>query len=145
MKIRVLVFEDDALLRRILKRALERAGCEVHVFAEPGLCPLFGASPCSCQSRVCADAIISDLNMPGMSGLELVERRRHGPCAVRRYLLASGNWTALQLKRALELGCEVVQKPFDFAFIIDWVNRCRTTSDRDRELIEWVANELPDS
>jgi CheY-like chemotaxis protein len=145
MKLRVLVFEDDDPIRRMLQMALERIGCEVHAYANPDLCPLVHEQPCPCrESQVCADAVISDVNMPVMSGLELVGSLQDHGCNVRRYLLASGNWSEWQANRARQMGCEVIGKPFDLRFILKWVTQCLETIEPERVLLDWTWDEGSD-
>lgn len=63
--------------------------------------------------------ILSDINMPGMSGLELLSRikkKRHDPPPVVMMITAYGD--AENLKMAKELGAdEFLTKPVDFAFL----------------------------
>lgn len=67
---RVLVAEDDAVSRTILRRAVESLGHEV-LAAEDGQSAwdMF-------QAENCVDVVISDWMMPGMNGLELCARVR---------------------------------------------------------------------
>ena len=140
------MFEDDDLIRQMLEKALERLGCEVQSYANPGLCPLMREEACPCQlARVCADLIISDLNMPAISGLELVASLQKHGCRLQRYLLASGSWSEAQKESARRMGCEVVEKPFDLEFIRNWVNQCRLSIDPGRSLIDWESDTEADA
>lgn len=65
---RVLVVDDDELLRRVVGRMLEEAGYEVMLAAN-------GLEALSCVNSADAfDAVVADLRMPGMSGRALGER-----------------------------------------------------------------------
>ncbi len=64
-RIRLLIVDDDETLRETLKRRFEKQGMEVRAAAEPALA-LADPAPC--------DVALLDLNMPGMSGLELLEK-----------------------------------------------------------------------
>ena len=65
---RVLVVDDDELLRRVVGRMLEEAGYEVMLAAN-------GLEALSCVNTSEAfDAVVADLRMPGMSGRALGER-----------------------------------------------------------------------
>ena len=63
--------------------------------------------------------ILSDINMPGMSGLELLERikgKKHNPPPVVMMITAYGD--AENHKRAMELGADdFLTKPVDFALL----------------------------
>ena len=65
---RILVIDDDAAVRRVTAKVLEKGGFDVLEAgdAESGLELL------EAEGRV--DAVLSDLGLPGMSGLELVDR-----------------------------------------------------------------------
>ena len=83
--LRVLVVEDEAPLRTLQKRLLGRLGAEV-LLAEGGeeACALLESSP--------VDLVISDVKMPGGSGLMLyrwVEARR--PDLLDRFLFVTGD------------------------------------------------------
>lgn len=60
----IALIEDDASVRKALERQIRSAGyrCEGFACAED-----FLAVVCTCK----ADAIVADINLPGMSGLEL--------------------------------------------------------------------------
>jgi CheY-like chemotaxis protein len=66
---RVLVVDDDALLRRVVRTGLVKAGFDV---AQVGT----GKDAISLASAYELDLIITDLQMPGMSGLELLRALR---------------------------------------------------------------------
>lgn len=70
MKHRILVIDDDAVIRRLLVRLLGGNGYEVltAVDGEGGLAALEGAGA--------IDVIICDLCLPGISGIEVVRRVR---------------------------------------------------------------------
>jgi PAS domain S-box-containing protein len=81
---RVLLVEDEASLRRTLSLALHTHGYEV-IEADSGS----QALDLVALSLLKPDAVISDLVMPGMNGLKVIEalRREHG---VRHAILLSG-------------------------------------------------------
>ena len=66
---RVLVVDDDESLRRVTQVQLEQAGCETKVAAN-------GAEALALLQRSPQDLVITDLKMPGMSGLDLLRRIR---------------------------------------------------------------------
>ena len=67
--LRVWLVDDDASIRWVLERALKHGGMSARVFdaAEPALEALRRESP---------DVLITDIRMPGASGLELLKRIR---------------------------------------------------------------------
>ena len=67
--LRVWLVDDDASIRWVLERALRNAGMQARSFdaAEPALLALRTSQP---------DVLLTDIRMPGASGLELVRRAR---------------------------------------------------------------------
>ena len=66
----VLIVDDDMFLQTFLGRAFIRAGYEVRSADD-------GAAALSEIDRQIPDILLSDLNMPGMSGFELLAEVRH--------------------------------------------------------------------
>jgi CheY-like chemotaxis protein len=69
---RVLVVDDDAIIRDLLTAILEPQGFEVQTAANgPAALAAFHVEP--------FDVILTDFQMPGMSGLELAAEVQDGP------------------------------------------------------------------
>ena len=68
--LKVLIVDDDELMRRLVRRALVGFGFTQISVAENG------AEGLAAAEREAPDIIISDYNMPGMHGLELVDAIR---------------------------------------------------------------------
>jgi DNA-binding NtrC family response regulator len=66
---RVLVVDDDESLRRVTQVQLEQAGYEVSVASD-------GAGALATLQKSAQDLVLSDLKMPGMSGLDLLQKIR---------------------------------------------------------------------
>jgi DNA-binding NtrC family response regulator len=125
MRSRVFIFEDDDTLRSLLTSLLESQGYEVMSFSEPGFCPLYSERECQCPlEHPCADVIISDLNMPNVTGLEFLENRSQHGCRVKCRALMSGGWTAAEIGRAERLGARIFEKPFKLEEILGWLEEC---------------------
>lgn len=102
---RAYVVEDDAALRRTIARTLTGAGVYVEEFSSAE-----ALLDSSCSSR--AACIITDLRLPGMSGLDLlrrVKKERH-PSAV---IVMSGYGDIPTAVEAVKQGAfDFLQKPF---------------------------------
>ena len=99
MKPRVLIFEDNDILRSTLKKLLVGKGYEVYAFSNPGMCPQYYASKHSCLlDNSCTDIIISDVNMPVESGLEWLDNCRK---LIKNQRELSG-WSAGKDKKLIE-------------------------------------------
>jgi CheY-like chemotaxis protein len=62
----VLLVDDDAAIRDIVRRQLERLGCRVTEAED-------GAAAGACQRADPADVLLTDLVMPGKEGLETIQ------------------------------------------------------------------------
>ena len=85
---RVLVIDDDALLRRSLARVLGALRPELQIHTASS-----GAHALEVLATQAFDAVITDLQMPGISGLAWLERLHHEhpelPCLVHSSQLES--------------------------------------------------------
>ena len=141
MKPRVLIFEDDGILRSTLKHLLDKLGYEVFTFSDPGMCPLYDSVNHNCQlDYACADIIISDVNMPTQTGLELMKDRKQKGCKIKYRALMSGYWSDPDLQHAQELDCHVFHKPFNMKEIIQWLDDCSKRIEPERVLSDWFTN-----
>jgi two-component system chemotaxis response regulator CheY len=109
--LRILVVDDSATMRRILRNTLKQAGFDAVDEAENGRQAL------ALVARAAYDLIITDWNMPEMNGLDLVrelrraEATRHLPILMVTTVSAKDDILA-----ALRAGVNnYVVKPFDAA------------------------------
>ena len=68
-KLRILIVDDSSVMRRIVERCLRQAGLEIEAVLEASN----GAEALGLLQNQTVDLILSDINMPVMDGLELVE------------------------------------------------------------------------
>ena len=109
---RILVAEDQAEMRVLLRRALMRRGYDV-VDAEDGprLVQAIIDGLLAPQTEV-PDLIVTDVRMPGFSGLEVLARlRREGWTTPFILITAFGDAQLHQEAKALGAAC-VLNKPF---------------------------------
>lgn len=113
---KVLVVDDEAALRRLMARALEQAGHEV-VQAEDGNAALVEVN------RQQFDAILSDISMPGLDGVQLLREVRARDLDVPVILL-TGNPSVESAMQAVEYGAfEYLAKPVELERIRTVVTR----------------------
>lgn len=101
---RVLVVDDERHVRSMLCDLLQHWGCEADGVTSPaeGLARLAPGA---------YDVLLTDFRMPGMNGLELVERARERDAALRVIMLtASGTNLEIAAER---LGFTLLRKPLD--------------------------------
>jgi putative two-component system response regulator len=107
-----LLFVDDELkvldgLRRMLRTRRDEWEC--HFAASVG-------EAMAVVETVSLDAVVSDVNMPGENGLDLLRRVRNGEeTRFLPVLMLTGNGDVNTKREALELGAtDFLNKPFDF-------------------------------
>lgn len=133
---RVIVVEDDRMVRHAILAWLERQGHEVHLFGDAErFCR--HAGPCDCaHGEHCTDILICDVRLPGRTGLELAADLRGKACRIPHIGLISGWWTDASVARAQDLNVRVFKKPLDMGHILTWVQECSRTVDSERRLAE---------
>lgn len=114
--LRIWLVDDDASIRWVLERALRNGGMHPRAFeaAEPALAALRSDAP---------DVLITDIRMPGQSGLDLLKKIRETrpslPVIVMTAHADLGNAVS-----AYESGAfEYLPKPFDIDQAVDLVRR----------------------
>ncbi len=132
---RAVIIDDDYLLRTLMGDVFKDRGYEVHSSAEPGLSSIFLDSQCSCPVGThCTNIIITDINMPDMTGLEFIEHQKRNGCKVQNIAVMSGGWTDEKIEHAKRLGCHIFEKPFKIVEIEKWLDNCERKSDPDNKL-----------
>ena len=105
---RILVAEDDALMRQMLRATLEQAGYVVEVAVN-------GREAVAHQQRAAFHILLTDLVMPEQEGLEtIMEFRRNHPAVKIIAMSGGGRGNAEDyLSVAAKLGArQVLAKPF---------------------------------
>jgi CheY-like chemotaxis protein len=138
MRLRAVIFDDEPQLRLLLWTVFDQRGYEVFTYPDPGLCPLKGAGACPCPpATICADVIMSDVQMPGTSGIDFIQQLLDMKCRRPHLALMSGGWTDAGLERAAQLGCKIFKKPFQLAEITEWLDQVEKTLSPERRLFDW--------
>ena len=124
----VLVVDDDAATRVVLRMVLEKAGHEV-VEAAHGAAALDIISP-----DLLPDIVMTDLTMPILNGKELIERLRSAPrTASIPIVVVSGNYDSARSLQASGLVEAVIDKPFDAADLTECIRAVAGTRMRSRQ------------
>jgi nitrogen regulation protein NR(I) len=114
MKSRILLIEDDASIVAGLKKELQAEGYEVAV-AERGDKGLAQAKEQS------FDLVITDLKMPGLSGLDLVEQLHAAKPKLPIILMTAFGTTETAIEATKRGAYDYLLKPFDMAELLDLV------------------------
>jgi phosphoserine phosphatase RsbU/P len=109
----ILVVDDDESNRESLRRRLARHGYEVIAVAD-------GRSALEMIERQTFDLMLLDVMMPGMSGLEVLERvRQHRSHTDLPIIMASAQDRSEDVVNALDNGAnDYVTKPLEFAVVL---------------------------
>ena len=135
---RVVICDDEELIRSVLWHLFDNRNYEVFTFPYPDLCPLHVASECPCPlGTTCADIIISDVNMLGRNGLAFVEKLMAKGCRQGHFALMSGAFSNADIERASHLGCAVFEKPLDMEALTAWVGSTEQSIPAERVLFGW--------
>jgi two-component system nitrogen regulation response regulator NtrX len=106
MKSRILVIDDEAAIRDSLKMILEYEGYEV-------LTAPTGEDGIAQAEREAPDLVFLDVKMPGMDGLEVLQRLRHF-VEVTPLVVISGHGTVSTAVEATKLGAfDFIEKPLE--------------------------------
>jgi DNA-binding NtrC family response regulator len=112
----VLIVDDEAGLRRVLERYLERQGYRV-------LSAGTAESAYELLATEQADALLLDIHLPTMSGLALYLAIIHRWPALEGHIaIMTGDAEAAEVRSWLEHHrCAVLRKPFNLQQVADWV------------------------
>ncbi len=135
MRIRAIVLDDDYEMRTLIYDILKNRGYEVYGSSEPFFCPIYLDSECPCSvEHTCTTIIITDINMPNMTGLEFIEHQKRNGCKVQNVATMSGRWTDEEIEHAKRLGCHIFKKPFEIDEIERWLDDCEKKLDPNSKL-----------
>ena len=108
---RILLAEDDAEMRDLLATMLRRDGHEVLAFPDGHHALAYIETLLMVEGAEAPDLIISDVRMPGPTGLEILAALREANVEVPVILItAFGDRAAHQ--EAFDLGAAMIDKPF---------------------------------
>jgi CheY-like chemotaxis protein len=112
-KTTVLVVDDEEIMRDLLERMLQRAGYRV-------ICAADGEEGLAQFRAQDVDVVITDIAMPGMDGLGLIQALAHECPRVSVIAVSGANSRGRHLKRATELGAKAaLLKPVASTDLID--------------------------
>jgi PAS domain S-box-containing protein len=113
---RLLVVDDMDLVRDFTESFLRRAGYQVK-----SACDALKALELLEKEKVPFDLVLTDYDMPGMSGMELIEEIR-GRWPTIKFVLVSGFMEDAFRKRSQEMGVKLLNKPFTIQQAVGTIN-----------------------
>ena len=118
---RVLIVDDEEKMQRILQIMLQRMGYEI-------ACASDGKMALETVQSQPVDLVISDLRMPGMSGIELLRILREQSNDVP-VIIMTAYGTIESSVEAMKLGaCDYIVRPFDLDMLELTINRVLSAS-----------------
>ncbi len=134
MSIRVLIVEDDAELREAVVTGLQSVGYETGACAS-------AYRALQLIDTFAPDLLVADLSLPGMSGLELIERVR--TLCTGRCILMTGHASLRGVVDAFQAGVgDYLEKPFSIDRLLDAVGRLAPSGDAIRRQVMTPIPEL---
>ena len=153
----VWVIDDDRSIRWVLERALEQAGMTTMTFDN-------GDAMLQRLSREQPDVIISDIRMPGIDGIALLERVHHDLPKLPVIIMTGHGDIGLAVKAMKAGAVDFIEKPFEKEALIrsleegfnrllrkeatgdrmrDASVRLQALTAREREVLDGLARGLP--
>jgi two-component system nitrogen regulation response regulator GlnG len=134
---RVWVIDDDRSIRWVLERALQKADIEVVSYesAAPVLAALEHDEP---------DAIMTDIRMPGMDGLDLLERIHHDHPEMPVIIMTAHSDLDSAVAAYQGGAFEYLPKPFDVEEAVELAKRACQLRREKAEASETTSGPLPE-
>ena len=108
---KILVVEDDASLSRVMSSALSKKGAVVTIANN-------GEEGFSLVQDNRYDLVLSDVQMPVMTGLELLVKIREAHSELPVFLLVTGQAKVTEYESVSLGAAGLVQKPFKLSFLV---------------------------
>jgi DNA-binding response OmpR family regulator len=115
----VLIVDDDDATREALAEALELAGFDVRVASR-------GEEALRIAAHEPPAAAVVDFRMPGISGVEVIERMRQTPGLQGLCTILATAWP--ERPRGLDRSTVVIEKPFSMEQLLQMLARCGVTA-----------------
>ena len=131
-RMRIMIFDDEELILALFKDFFPPTDYEVLTFSDPVVCPLHDHRSDSCPAlSPCADVVMTDYRMPGMNGLELLEKQVRMGCAlpIQNKAMMSGHCDDALQNEIRGKGYVFFQKPVRFSQIRQWLLECKERTD----------------
>lgn len=123
---RVLLVDDEASFLEILAERMRSRGVEV-------TCATSGRDALDCARETTFDAVVLDLAMPGLDGLETLRRLRAMQPELQVMIL-SGRATVKTAVEAIQLGAiDIFEKPTDVETLVERIRSARATRIAEEE------------
>ena len=136
-KLRVNIFDDDVSNLKMLKFFMSQRDYEILTFEKPVVCLIHGAKSDKCDTgKPCADIIMTDYQMPEMTGIEMLLHQEKRGCKVdiRNKIVMSADLDNKGQEVLEELGCTFFNKPFKLNELSACLDDCEKRIDLSKPL-----------
>ncbi len=124
---RILVVDDEEMKRRSLEEDVSSWGHEVTACAD-------GQQALGCLERALIDVVIADLKMPGLSGMELLEKTKAGPNAGCDFIMITAYGSIPVAVEAMKKGAfDFLTKPFSNERLLPILRRIERIREEARQ------------
>ncbi|MEO6444914.1 MAG: response regulator [Gemmatimonadaceae bacterium] len=122
---RILIVDDESTIRIALRRFFTRMGWTVDEASNGEIALSILTHDALQRERPRFSLVLSDLRMPGLSGIELYERLRlEQPWVLQRLVFSTGDLVSEEAASFVKhTDCIVLQKPFELAALREVVDR----------------------
>jgi CheY-like chemotaxis protein len=122
---RILIVDDEESIRDLIKEVLSSGGHEFVLAAS-------GSEAFEVLRKKAVDLAIVDRNMPGMTGIEVVQLIRQNPkTAAMKVLMCTGASVTKEIDEAFAAGADdYVLKPLNFAQLVGKVTKALASPPR---------------
>ncbi len=143
MKYRLIYLEDEESLTTLMTSYLKgKKDFELCIFPNPQRCHVWAkinqTQQCQCADA-CADFLITDNDMPHVTGLQFLQVMKHHNCKIKHVLMTSGH--PEMERKVIELGYEFLRKPFSLFTIGLWLDSKKDLIDPQRKLMNFKQKE----
>lgn len=120
----IVLVDDDPMIRMLVQEYLKAFGFEVSAFDS-------GADALSALSKTVPDLLVLDLQMPGMNGLEVLEKVRSDPRTEPvPVLMLSANAGEAQAMPGI-MADQYLEKPFQMKAFLEAVESTQRAQSKD--------------
>ncbi|PKP02152.1 MAG: Fis family transcriptional regulator [Bacteroidetes bacterium HGW-Bacteroidetes-9] len=132
---KILAIDDDSIIRTLLTNILTKAGYEVITASD-------GESGLELAATTNPDLVVTDFQMPGLTGLDVVTELQRTQPGLPVILLTAHGDVALTIK-SIQLGAyDFIEKPIQMQELLDVIRNGLEVSRQSRSLTEAISPEV---
>ncbi len=131
---RILVVDDDEELREMICNFLTYRGCYLETACD-------GVDACSALERSTFHMVITDIYMPRMNGLELLDTIKQKYAHLLTLAMTGFPNSDITTKVTEKGACDCLVKPFALNQLLSSIKNCFEQSDSHKELSKMISDD----